>query len=79
MMNLMFKESISLHGDPETPSEPSKYYHDTDGVLEITETEYNQIYSSYEEKTQLKINWIELNNSQRTRRKVSLKFSGLLA
>ncbi|MGL6201975.1 MAG: WG repeat-containing protein [Lachnospiraceae bacterium] len=57
------KESISMHGNHETPSESSKYYHDTDGVLEITETEYNQIYSSYEEKEEYKINWIELNNN----------------
>lgn len=54
-------ESISVHGNMEDST--LHYYHDTEGVNEITETEYQQILDSYQNLSDAELSWIKISAS----------------
>lgn len=52
-------ESISIHGNVDDAT--LHYYHDTEGVNEITEEEFQQVLDGYQTMSDAEISWVEIS------------------
>lgn len=56
-------ESICLKADPESSLDTIRYYHDAEGINEITEAEYNSILERYDAAPSMALSWNTLSAS----------------